>query len=70
MWMTIYNEKNVRKKIFLHFTLHNDKKTAENHAKSGDTYHFLYFFRLKNGTGLQKITILLWTKYEHKLIIQ
>ena len=26
--MTIYNEKNVRKKIFLHFTLQNDKKTA------------------------------------------
>ena len=59
MWMTIYNEKNVRKKIFLHFTSHNDKKTVENHAKSGDTYHFLYFFRLKNGLGLQKITILL-----------
>ena len=57
--MTIYNEKNVRKKIFLHFISHNDKKTAENHAKSGDTHHFLYFFRLKNGTKLQKITILL-----------
>lgn len=26
MWMTIYNDKNVRKKISLHFTLHNDKK--------------------------------------------
>lgn len=52
MWMTIYNEKNVRRKIFLHFTSHNDKKTAENHVKSGDTHHFLYFFRLKNGTGL------------------
>ena len=51
MWMTIYNEKNVRKKIFLHFTSHNDKKTAENHTKSGDTHHFLYFFRLKNGIG-------------------
>ena len=43
MWMTIYNEKNVRKKIFLHFTLQNDKKTAENQTKSGDTYHYLYF---------------------------
>ena len=53
--MTIYNERNVRKKIFLHFTSHNDKKTAENHAKSGDTYHFLYFLRLKNGTGLQHL---------------
>lgn len=57
--MTIYNEENVRRKIFLHFTSHNDKKTAENHTKSGDTHHFLYFFRLKNGIGLQKITILL-----------
>lgn len=59
MWMTIYNEKNVRKKNFLHFTSHNDKKTVEKHEKSGDTHHFLYFFRQKNGTGLQKITILL-----------
>lgn len=33
MWMTIYNEENVRRKIFLHFTSHNDKKTAENHVK-------------------------------------
>lgn len=57
--MTIYNEKNVRKKISLHFDLSDDKKTAKNYAKSGDTYHFLYFLRLKNGTGLQKITILL-----------
>lgn len=57
--MTIYNEKNVRKKISLHFDLSDDKKTAKNYAKSGDTHHFLYFFRLKNGTGLQKITILL-----------
>ena len=38
MWMTIYNEKNVRKKIFLHFTSHNDKKTAENHATVSYTH--------------------------------
>lgn len=43
MWMTIYNEENVRRKIFLHFTSHNDKKTAENHVKSGDTPLFILF---------------------------
>lgn len=57
--MTIYNEKNVRKKFFLHFDSSNEKKIAKNYAKSGNKHHFLYFLRLKNGTGLQKITILL-----------
>lgn len=57
MWMTIYNKKNVRKKIFLHFNCRNDKKTVKNRVKDGFTHHFLCFFWLKNGTTLQKITI-------------
>lgn len=33
MWMTIYNKKNVRKKILLHFNCYNDKKNSKKSCK-------------------------------------